>query len=262
MSSATANPRAAAGTATWRPALPRPLAMALAAAEYQRLSAHLQSLNAADWGRPTCCPAWDVRLMVCHVAGMAEFAASPVERIRQLRKATAAAKSSGRPFIDELTALQSARHSHRSTGELLAFLRDAGPRAARGRRRTPALVRGMRMTSHADAAGRHVERWTLGYLLDVVLTRDTWMHRSDIAEATGHPMQLTAGHDGVLVADVAGEWARRHGEPCRLTLTGPAGGQWEWGAGGVQHELDAVQFCRILAGRGTGEGLLATPVPF
>ena len=33
-------------------------------------------------------------------------------------------------------------------------------------------------------------------------------------------MELTAGHDGRLVADVVTEWARRHGQPFTLTLTG------------------------------------------
>ena len=76
------------------------------------------------------------------------------------------------------------------------------------------------------------------------------------------PMTLTAEHDGVIVADVAAEWASRHGEPCTLTLSGPAGGTWEFGGGGDHVELDAVEFCRILSGRGSGSGLLATRVPF
>lgn len=50
------------------------------------------------------------------------------------------------------------------------------------------------------------------------------MHRIDIARATGAPLRLSAGHDGVIVADVVGEWAGRHGQPCTLTLTGPADG--------------------------------------
>jgi hypothetical protein len=71
----------------------------------------------------------------------------------------------------------------------------------------------------------------------------------------------------VLVADVAAEWAQRHGQSCTLTLTGPAGGTWSWGAGGPSLQLDAVEFCRLLAGRGEvpdvdGRDLLATPVPF
>ena len=100
----------------------------------------------------------------------------------------------------------------------------------------------------------------------MILTRDTWMHRSDVAEATGRPMVLTPEHDGVLVADVAAEWAARHGRPVTLTLTGPAGGSWLFNAtqpGAPEPiELDAVEFCRALSGRGRRPGLLATLVPF
>src|SRR5204862_6719261 len=107
-----------------------------------------------------------------------------------------------------------------------------------------------------------VETWKAGYLYDIVLTRDTWMHRSDLAAATGKPMQLTAEHDGRIVADVVAEWARRHGQPFTLRLTGPAGGDFEQGTSGEEITIDAVEFCRILSKRGTGEGLLATDVPF
>lgn len=74
---------------------------------------------------------------------------------------------------------------------------------------------------------------------------------------------LTPEHDGRLVADVVGEWARRHGRPFTLRLTGPAGGHFAAGGGGDETvELDAVEFCRILSGRAPGVGLLARPVRF
>ncbi len=82
-----------------------------------------------------------------------------------------------------------------------------------------------------------------GFLLDIVLTRDPWMHRVDITRATKAQQVLTAEHDGVLVADVVEEWATRHARPCTLTLTGPVGGQWSAGSGGPNIELDAVEFC-------------------
>lgn len=113
-----------------------------------------------------------------------------------------------------------------------------------------------------QVVGGVAEVWTLGYLVDVILTRDTWMHRVDIATATGTPLDPTAGHDGRIVADVVAEWAGRHRAPYRLTLTGPAGGTWHAGTDGPEVELDAVQFCRVLSGRGSGAGLLATAVPF
>jgi hypothetical protein len=64
----------------------------------------------------------------------------------------------------------------------------------------------------------------------------------------------------VLVADIAAEWASRHGQPFTLELSGPAGGRW--GDGGERHVLDAVEFARVVSGRGSGPGLLTTRVPF
>jgi uncharacterized protein (TIGR03083 family) len=242
-----------------RPMVDRVTAMRLAEAEYRRVTAELRELSARDWAAATCCPGWDVRLMTCHVLGMAEFAASPAEQARQALRAR---RAEGAQFIDRLTAVQVAKHAHRPTAELVARMTAAGPRAVRGRRGAPALLRRVSLAQSADPAGTSPERWTYGYLTDVIGTRDTWMHRSDIAEATGRPMVLTADHDGLIVADVVREWAARHGQPCSLTLTGPAGGSWTWGQGGPGYELDAVQFCRILSRRGAGEGLLATAVPF
>src|SRR6185437_2148252 len=125
-----------------------------------------------------------------------------------------------------------------------------------------APIRRIRMSDQpVDELGSQTESWRIGYLVDVILTRDTWMHRSDIALATGRAMKLTPEHDGVLVADVAAEWAARHGQPCAVRLTGPAGGSWSFGSGPTL-EVDAVEFCRVVSGRGSGEGLFATRVPF
>lgn len=244
----------------WRPALDRDVAMRLAREEYAAFTEQLRQLSPQDWSRPTACPAWDVHAMACHVLGMAEMSASPIETMRQMRAATRA----GGLFIDALTDLQVRKHIARSPSDVLGLLATVGPKAARGRRRTPGFVRRrtMGIEQPVDSTGDRTEPWTLGYLVDVILTRDTWMHRSDIAAATDREMVLIPEHDGVLVADVVKEWGVRHGQPCTLTLRGPAGGSWTFGVGGPDHELDAVEFCRILSGRGEGAGLLATQVPF
>jgi len=242
-----------------KPELDRGIAMRLAGTEYDRFAEASRRLSPDAWSQPTACPEWDVHAMACHVLGMAEMAASPVETVRQMR----AAKRAGGLFIDALTGLQSRKHLHRTPADLVARLTDIGPKATRGRRRTPAVIRRRSMPDQPiDETGSQTEAWTLGYLLDVILTRDTWMHRSDLAVATGQDMQLSADHDGVLVGDVAAEWAARHGQPCTLTLTGPAGGSWVFRDGTTHVELDAVDFCRVVSGRGAGDGLLATRVPF
>lgn len=240
-----------------RPALDRPVAMRLASVEYDRFSALLSELADTDWSKPTDCPGWDVRAMAGHVLGMAEGNASIREGSRQLR----IARRQGGVFIDALTALQVQEHEALAPAAIVAQFATVGPRAARGRRRTPGFVRRRRMPI-AQPVGDTLEWWTLGYLLDVILTRDVWMHRVDITRATGRPMQLTADHDGVIVGDIVAEWAERHRLPYTLHLTGPAGGHWSSGAGGPNLELDAVEFCRTVSGRHRGDGLLAVAVPF
>ncbi|MGW6194726.1 maleylpyruvate isomerase family mycothiol-dependent enzyme [Kribbella sp. NPDC055110] len=244
-----------------RTAMEHRLAMRLAAAEYRRVVELLAGLSERDWTRPTSCPDWDVRQLVCHIVGMARMAAGPLEAARQQKLAMAAAQRDGIEYIDALTGLQVNERTDRKPADLVSALRALGPRAARARRFTPYLIRRRTMPVSQLIDGVR-EDWTLGYLLDIILTRDPWMHRSDLALATERPMELTADHDGVIVADVVSEWASRHGRPYQLTLTGPAGGIWSHGTNGESLELDAVEFCRTLSGRGPGSVPLATHVPF
>jgi hypothetical protein len=179
--------------------------------------------------------------------------------MRQMSAATKAAKQSGGTMIDALTAKQVADHAALSTSELIAKVDEIGPHAARWRTTRPTLFR--RMPMKEDVGGEQ-ETWRMGYLLDIILTRDPWMHRVDISRATGRPMQLGLEHDGRIIADVVAEWARRHGRPFTLTLTGPAGGEYVAGENGEHITIDAVEFCRTLSGRATGAGLLDQEVPF
>jgi uncharacterized protein (TIGR03083 family) len=237
-------------------ALDRPSARRLAAAEYDRFLAQLRSLEPADWARPTDCPGWDVRAVAGHVLGMAEMVASPLAFVRQ----NAAAQRAG-GGIDTLTAYQVRTRAHLRPAELVDRFARVAPRAARGRQRLAAVLSRLPMPEK-QVVGDQRESWRFGFLLDVVLTRDTWMHRVDVGRATGRDVDLTPEHDGRLVADVVAEWAARHGRRYRLHLTGPAGGTWSAGSGGPDLELDAVEFCRVLSGRGAGTGLLAQQVPF
>ncbi len=66
---------------------------------------------------------------------MAEMSASLPEQVKQMR---AASKSEGE-FIDALTALQIAKHADDSPAQLIARFEVIGPKAAKGRRRTPGI---------------------------------------------------------------------------------------------------------------------------
>lgn len=237
-------------------ALDRGTASRLAATEYQRYSRLVRDLAPADWSRSTACPGWDVRAMTAHVLGMAEMVTSVRELARQMRLSDKAGGG-----IDALTGLQVREHAHLDGPALVAALDAAAPRAVRGRRRLSRVVGRVKLPEE-QVVGPDREWWRIGYLMDVVLTRDVWMHRTDVCVATGREPELTPGHDGVLVADVAAEWAERHGRPVRLRLAGPAGGEWSWGVDGEELAMDAVEFCRVLSGRGAGSGLLGQQVPF
>jgi uncharacterized protein (TIGR03083 family) len=248
----------------WRPALPRAQAMRLAAEEYRRVARVAGDLEPDHWRLPTDCPAWNVRELVSHIVGMAALPSSPFESARQLKKAGAAA--SGVPFIDALTALQVDERRGSTADELVRELQKVGPKAVRGRFLIPGFLR-HRLMKPAQHVGGVQEWWSLGFLVDTVLTRDPWMHRIDLGRATGQALPPDAGHDGVIVADVVREWATRHGQPYRLRLTGAAGGSFSSGVPARDDavptlELDALEFCRILSGRKDGAGLLSVQVAF
>jgi hypothetical protein len=174
-----------------------------------------------------------------------------------------AATIDGRFDLDVLTDLQ-VRERADWTGTRIAERYAARwPAAVKGRRRTPWFIR--RRTLPPFRVNGAAEVWTMGYLVDVILTRDPWTHRMDICRALGREPLVTPDHDGRIVADVVAEWTRRHGKDFTLVLAGPAGGSWTSGTDGPRIELDAIEFCRVLSKR-TGavpfESVMSTEVPF
>ena len=238
-------------------------AMALQAAELEATLQLLHTLDEGEWAtRVPACPAWDVREMYLHVLGACEGAAFG-QMVHQMSAAMRRQRREGGPLEANLSAVQVADRAALSPAELLARLERVAPRVVRQRRRLPGLLR-KRFGMKVD--GPVVERWKLGYLVDTIYLRDMWLHRIDACQALGREPALTPVHDGRIVADVVAEWARRHGAPFMLELTGPAGGRFSAGHGGEALALDAVDYCRVLSGRAV-EGvpaspLLATVVPF
>jgi uncharacterized protein (TIGR03083 family) len=235
-------------------------AMRLQAAELERTLDLLRSLDDAAWSAPTDCPDWDVRRMYLHVLGACDAAASMKENIHQMRSAKRLQKVDGGPLEAGLSAVQVRERLDVTPAGLVERLTAVAPVTVRKRTRMPALMRRMKM----KVDGPVVETWRLGYLVDTIYLRDLWMHRVDVSRATGRDLDLSSDHDGRIVGDVVAEWARRHGRPFSLTLTGAAGGSYISGDSTACDplELDAVEFCRILAGRADGSGLLTTIVPF
>jgi len=181
------------------------------------------------------------------------------ENMHQMRFARARRNELGVSLEAGLSGVQVDEREHVPATDLADRLALIAPKTVKGRSRTPAPMRAMKIAIDAPV----VEKWALGYLIDIINLRDAWMHRVDTARATGADLVLTADHDGRIVADVVAEWARRHGQPFTLQLAGGAGGLYSAGdGGGDKLTVDAVEFCSILSGRGEATGLLTTIVPF
>jgi uncharacterized protein (TIGR03083 family) len=241
-------------TPTTVPGLDRDTAMRLATEEVRRYADLLDKLGPDQWEAPTECPPWTVRDMAGHVLGNHEGLLSHQARARQ----TWRARRHGGNLVDALSATQIADRANLRIGEVVAALRAAGPASVTARWRMPRVLRGVRVTVPMHQGN---ERWSIAYLDDIIWTRDTWMHRMDTCLALDREPELTDDHDATIVADIVREWSLRHCQPFRLTLGGPAGG--EFGSDGTRPiNLDAVDFCRLLSGRGHGEGLLAVEVGY
>jgi uncharacterized protein (TIGR03083 family) len=235
----------------------RPEARILAEEEFRRFAALAASLTEEEWATPTDCPGWDVRTMTLHVLGSGDAQASFREFLHQLRRGLPLNKQiDSHHWVDGMNELQIRERAHLSNQELVAQLEAVGPKAVKGRWGTPPPARYVPIPF-----GPPIGWAPLKYLLDVGFTRDVWAHRIDIHAAIGRPMQLSAEHDGRLVADIVAEWAELHGQPFELVLDGPAGGKFSQGIDGDRVEIDGLDFVRTLSGRLPGAGVLSNPLP-
>ena len=239
------------------PRIERPEARALAEEELRRYADTCARYSADEWAMPTDCTGWTVRDMSLHVLGSADAQASVKEFLHQfVRGIPVNRQIDSHHWVDGINELQIRERRNLSNGELVAQLTAVGPRAVAGRWGTPAPMR------HLPIPFGPPVGWVgLWYLLDVGFTRDTWAHRIDLEAATGRSMDLTADHDGRLVADYVAEWAAIHGQPFELVLTGTAGGAFTQGVGGEHVEIDALDFVRTLSGRRPGDGVLSNALP-
>lgn len=231
---------------------------------YDRLLQVLEQLDEPDWEAPTECAPWTVADIVRHIVGAAKGHASVRETVRQLRHGRKHAAEFGGSDLDATNDLQVRDHAALSPVELVDEVRALGSVAVRKRMKQPSLIRRINVPNSpgGSTAPGMPPSIRLGHLFDVILTRDIWLHRIDIARAAGIELQPDEV-DRRIIEDVVAEWADRHGQPFELVLTGPAGGHFVAGDDGPHLELDAVEFARVLSGRAPEpHELLATKVLF
>lgn len=224
----------------------------VARAQRLRLADEAARLTPAQWLAPTECPRWNVHAMLAHLANAALFTGNPLRFL--LDAALGRLRYPGEPSLDAANEVGIDRLRSAPPEQVLATLR----RRAEAGRRAPGFLRGFK-ASDPSLPGYA----TIGYFVDDILTRDTWLHRHDIARATGSTVEPDPTDAHVVtqvVRDLGLAWT---GPDVVLELTGPAGGAWLLGEGSDASappvaRLDAVEFLRHLSGREVADDLFAT----
>lgn len=224
---------------------------AMARVELERFLIQVRSLAGDDWDKPTDCTLWNVRQVLAHQAGAYASFASWGQFIRQWSQLFKKRRP-GELAVDVVNHLQVGDRANASPDELIIELEEVGPKAIATRQRLPAFLRALRVPFGPPLGFARV-----GYLTDLIYTRDTWSHRLDICRATGREMILTPYHDGRIMAlvmrDLAAKLQReRKGISLVFQLTGPAGGSWRIGSvdtPAAALQMDALDFSRLTSGR-------------
>ena len=223
----------------------------LAIEEWKRLLAFADTFQADDWSKPTMCTEWTVRDMMAHQAG----AYATYSSFSEFRRQYLNPPQKGRLPEDVINAIQIADRKNKTNAELIQEIREKGPHTIKNRHRIPFFMRAIGLP-RPDGSKLY---WS--YMLDVIYSRDTWMHRVDLARATNREMKMTREHDGRMVAlvmrDVNTQLAPKVGnDALDIELTGIAGGAWRIGNASNARatiRMDAVEFNIYASGRSTFE---------
>ncbi|TCC60379.1 maleylpyruvate isomerase family mycothiol-dependent enzyme [Kribbella pittospori] len=215
-------------------------------AEIQAWHELLASIEGTEWKRRTVCDEWDVADIAGHLIGQAEDVITPWSFPRRFRKGKRVYP--GIPRFDAHMMVQADEHRGTPPAELRALFDTRWGKATRKISRNPELFR--RITMQADG----FPRMSLGYVHDVLLARDLWMHRDDICQALGRSFDAGPYAEeivGQVMYDVVDGpyWDDR--PTVVLELTGQGGGTYRLGRDEPvgRAAVDAVGYMRTLSGR-------------
>lgn len=188
---------------------------------------------------------WTVHDMTAHVVAATENTARPLAMALGL--AFGPLRHRGDAPLDAMNEVGIDRRRDWAVERLLADFRRVIPTAVSPGWFRPVPIRGFGLppdTTGATMAG-------------VILVRDVWLHRHDIARATGGVPDADPT-DALVVEQVVRDLARAWAGPgLVLTLTGHEGGTWVVGPEpGPVAALPAVEFLRHLSGRVAAADLL------
>ena len=243
------------------PRLSRDEVIPQAREELARFLSLLETLEPADWHRPTDCTLWSVKDIVAHQASHVHGLTHYSDILGQfnplgLRDYT----RRGINVLDTANQKQVDLRAAWTPAQLIIEMREHSEASFAGRQRFPALVRMLPVS--APGFDGFI---STGELIDSIFTRDMWMHRLDICRAVGRDMEQTADHDGritaLVVRDLDKGMARKLGGRSALyQLTGTAGGAWVVGRSrspDVEIRMSVADFHRLASGRISSEQALA-----
>lgn len=219
----------------------------------------LASIEGAEWHRRTVCDAWDVADIAGHLIGQAEEVLRPWTF--PLRDARAKRKYPDAVLLDAHMMLQADDLRGTPPAEVRNVFDRLWAKATRRISRNPALLRRMRVKLDGVPGLTSLD---LGYIQDILLARDLWMHRDDVCQALGRPFDAGPYAEEMIAqvmldVDDGPFWGDR--PAVVLELTGPGGGTYRLGRGeAVGHAaIDAVAYMRTLSGRDDKPSLTGDP---
>jgi len=216
----------------------------------------LASIEGIEWHRRTVCDEWDVADIAGHLIGQAEDVLRPWSFPRRYRKARRVYPEVVR--IDAHMMVQADEHRGTPPAELRTTFDRSWAKATRTIARYPEVIRRRSMTFDGVT-------FSLGYIHDILLARDLWMHRDDVCRALGRPFD-PGPYGGELIAQVMYDvidgpfWGER--PAVEVQLTGEGGGIYQLGRGEPvgRAAVDAVGYMRTVSGRDDAPVVTGDPV--
>jgi uncharacterized protein (TIGR03083 family) len=224
----------------------------LATAVVAAFCSDLADLSAGEWEADTVCTPWTVADIARHVLGAMKSQVSLRESARQQLHGLRHRSGYDGNSLDALNALQVADHRQLDGPAVVAQIEALVPKSVDARLRRARLFGRLviPLDQGGSSAAGNPTRLAMGDLFRIVYTRDTWLHRLDVADALGRRVRLNTAADRRIVEDVVKEWADRHGQPFDLRLEGDIDGRYTRSGGGPVLAIDAARLCWILSGRG------------